>query len=79
MKLNWKIFKKSNFYYFKLNQYSHIFAIDSNSSKDYICNLKGMVCVFDYTTNQRKLLKTVVPYLQYNLAIRTLAKRIVNN
>lgn len=79
MKLDWKIFKKTNFYYFKLNKYGHIFAINTYSSKEYICNIKGTAYAFDYTTNQRKLLKTVVPYLQYNLAIRTLAKRVVNN
>lgn len=79
MKLQWKIFKLRNFYYFKLNQYNHIFAINIDSPKEYSCNIKGKTFIFNVITNQRTLLKTLVPFLQYRSALHELATRIVNN
>jgi hypothetical protein len=78
MKLEWKIFKLRNFYYFKLNEYGHMLSINTESPKEYCANVKGTVYIFDSNTNQRTILKTLVPFLKYNYQLRTLAKRTVD-
>lgn len=77
MKVEWKIFKKLNFYYFKLNEYSHILAINYiDYPNEYACNVEGACYRFSVSTNTRNILKTLVPFLQYAKAMRDLAKRI---
>lgn len=79
MKLQWKIFKRYEFYYFKLNQYKHILAIHDDYLNEYRATIKGTCYVIDSTTNIRKYLKTIVPFLKYNSQIMNLSKRVINN
>lgn len=73
MKIRWKIFKRTNFYYFKLTSHNHIVAICFDYPKEYRATIKGTCYVIDYNTSIRKIIKTLIPFLKYYEAIHNIS------
>jgi hypothetical protein len=73
MKIHWKIFKKDDFYYFKLTKYVHTFTVHTYLKTEYRNNLNGRLYVFDNNINLRKYIKTLIVFLTVNSMLKKMS------